>query len=119
MAREKRLQIGDKEVTIRELSAAEIRDWMANAESRANESTKMVDLADLLFEDVTFHDLTVMTNVTLDQLYLMAPSELREIADGCREINSHFFNMADRLKPVMDAVAQAMTSASSSEKSAA
>lgn len=110
MAFSKPIYVGDKEVTVRELSVREIREWMKAAET---DSSSMLDLGDVLFEDVRIADLAVMSDASAEDLEAMSPSDLRAIADTCREVNEHFFAMSDRINPVLSEALEKIQSASS------
>ena len=114
MGRQKSVTVGDKEYTARELSMKEIRDWMADAEAKTGD--ELIDLGDVLFDDVRVDDLVFITNASADELDTMTPSELRQIADACKEANADFFAMAQRLNPVFEQVLAAAKSNSLSEQ---
>lgn len=99
MRQEKKHSIGEREFTIKELTLAEIRNWQRQAEQQAqgDDASPALDLGDALFVDVTVADLLLMTDAEAEELEELAPSELRQLADACREVNEHFFAMADRL----------------------
>lgn len=105
----KTVTIGDKDVTVRELSVQEVRNLIRRVEQ--GEPTAMdlqlADaLGDFLFPDVRVRDMLEMTNATADDLEAMFPSELRELGDACKEVNSHFFEMVARLTPLVELVDQ-------------
>lgn len=90
---EKTLAIGETEIAVRELTVADIRAWL-----KALEAQTAPDVLDVvLFEDFTLADLTRMTDLTAADLETMAPSELRRVADACREVNADFFALRGRL----------------------
>lgn len=99
------VMIGDKEVTVRELSVPEVRNMLRQAEAGepSPQDLGLQDvLGDLLFDDVRVRDLVLMTSATAEELEQMYPSELRRLADKCIEVNRYFFAMADKLRPVVD-----------------
>lgn len=116
--RQKTLTVGDKDVTVNELSVNEVRNWMADTESAAENDALMIDLDDILFEDVRLSDLAVMSDQSIDQLREMRPSQLREIADVCRDVNEHFFSAADRIMPALQKAVKDLAAANSKGPSA-
>lgn len=97
-------------VTVRELTVAEIRQWMADAQ----EATP--DLVDnLLLRDVSLQDLTHLSSLTHEQMDPLTPSELQRVLDAAKEINSHFFE----LLAGVETLAKQMRSAASSAPSPA
>lgn len=79
-------------VTVRELTVAEIRDWLKDLATA--DPDQPVDLADwLLFEDegLRLSDFTRLTNLSADELRDLAPSDLEAILAKCREVNPRFF----------------------------
>lgn len=88
--------IGDLTVTVRELTVAEVRDWVREIEI----GTRPIDPAgDALFEDVCLGDMALMSNASGDFLAGFGPSELQPLADLCKKVNPHFF----RLRAVVQA----------------
>ncbi|MCU7845293.1 MAG: hypothetical protein KZQ93_15800 [Candidatus Thiodiazotropha sp. (ex Monitilora ramsayi)] len=100
---EKRVTIGDKEVTVIEMTVAEVRVWFKGFEGAAK-----VDDADLLgnylFEDFTLKDMARMTDMDESQLELFTPSQLQHLREVCEEVNPHFFAMRARLLKTLDQV---------------
>lgn len=96
--------VGDREVSVRELTAMEIRDLMKKAEINSQKSSKKstFDVGDILFSDVSFSDIESMTDATSSEIQNMCPSEIRAIADACKEVNEHFFGMIQRLQTALD-----------------
>ena len=83
-----------RRVVARELDVSEIRAHLA----RGSVATDDFDITGaLLFPEVSFADLTAMSDVTGDELGRLAPSEIKAIIAGCREVNPDFFGMMARL----------------------
>ncbi|WP_165669325.1 hypothetical protein [Metapseudomonas otitidis] len=81
-------------IQCRELTVAEIRDWLKSMEARAVEP----DLVrDSLLPDFTLDDLERMTDATAEQLGGMTPSELRELGEDCKAVNPDFFDLRERI----------------------
>lgn len=76
-------------VTVRELTVAEIRAWMADAKVPAQP-----DLVDnLLLPGAALPDLTHLSSLTAEQIDLLTPSELERVLAEAKEMNSHFFGL--------------------------
>lgn len=88
------VEIAGQTVLVRELTVAEIRQWLANLKA---DVAKEDSLSLILFDDVTFGDLRLMTDLTDEQLASATPSELRQVADKIKAVNSHFFAFRGRL----------------------
>ncbi len=90
------LTLNDRTITIKELTVGEIRAWL-----KALENPAQTDVADLaLMADFRVSDLTVMTDLSAADFDSMAPSELRQVWDKCREVNGDFFGLMGRLEVV-------------------
>lgn len=97
-------------VTVRELTVAEIRKWLADAQEA------LPDLVDnLLLRDVALPDLMHLSSLTPEQIDELTPSELQVVLDAARELNSHFFDLLAGVQTL----AKQMRSAASSEPSPA
>ena len=94
MSLTKKSAAGGLNITCRELTLAEIRDWM-KALNATRATPDLVD--DLLIEGTTLGDLRRMTNATAEQLDSLSPSQVRELLADCKEVNSDFFALRDRL----------------------
>ena len=82
--------VADKEITVRELTVMEVRDWVKSIE----QGVRVVDPAgDALFIDVTLTDIALMSDADADWLATFGPSELEPLADLCRKMNPHFFRV--------------------------
>lgn len=85
----------NRRVVARELDVSEIRAHLA-----AGGAADPVDfdvVGALLFPEVSFADLTAMSDVSFEELGRLAPSEIKAIIAGCREVNPDFFGMMARL----------------------
>lgn len=90
MGKTKVIKAAGLEVVCRELSVADVRAMLSDAGD--------ADVVDgFLFEDVRLQDIKRMTSLEAEQIEAMRPSELRVVADACKEANPHFFEMAHRL----------------------
>lgn len=85
------ITVGDKSVQIRELTVAEIRQWLAALETRN-------DLVDsMLFEEVSLPDLTLITSLTSADLDAMVPSDIEKVFAEVKGLNPRFFAMREKL----------------------
>lgn len=83
----KTIKIDDREITVKELRTKDIRRILAAAED-----------GDLAFAGKVAELLPLATDAGLGVLDEMAPSELRLLWDGFKEVNADFFGLADRLQ---------------------
>ena len=94
MARNRSIQIGERTVTVRELTVGEIRDWLRDMEAR---NTKL-DLVDgMLLTELALSDLCRMSDLPEDALDDLTQSEIDALLEAARELNPHFFGMLARL----------------------
>lgn len=106
---EKALQIGDRQVVVREMTLGEIRAWLKEAST-----VTLVDTVDaLLFDDFRPVDLRVMVAEGTD-LDCLTPRELRQVYEAAREVNPDFFAL---LAKAVDQGRQMLASALSSPPS--
>jgi len=84
-------------VTVRELTVAEIRVWFADL-TQPHADQDVVDL--LLFRDVSLRELLLMSDITLDAVASLTPSAINKVIAGMKEVNSHFFDLRERLAEI-------------------
>lgn len=77
-------------VTVRELTVREVRDW---AQSVADGLIEVDPIAFLALEGASLQDLEFMTDKTVADLEVLAPSDLSEVLSVCRKLNPHFFRL--------------------------
>ncbi|MBF0108765.1 MAG: hypothetical protein HQL76_06280 [Magnetococcales bacterium] len=96
MRRSKTITLGHppREVTLREPTVAEIRNWLLDLERLKNDPIDFVTHG--LFNDASLTDLVLMSNLSLADLETMVPSELRELITACQELNPDFFTVRQR-----------------------
>jgi hypothetical protein len=99
MAYEKVVKIGDREVTVYELTVAQVR---VMAKTTAEDQTD--PLANWLIEDTPFVVLASMSTVTVEELDEWRPSEIKQLADACRGVNPDFFDMNRRLSAAVESM---------------
>ena len=86
------IQLGDQEVTVRELAVWEVRNWIASL------SGQEVDLVDeLLIDGVQLSAVRLMAGIPKEDMEQMMPSELDKIVDAAKQVNHRFFSMVDRV----------------------
>jgi hypothetical protein len=90
-----------REVIVRELTVAEVRDWLAEYEY--GELGADVVHA-MVWEDFGLDDLARMSNATAAELEAYTPTQLAPLVIVCKEINPHFF----RPRAAVAAVARAL-----------
>jgi hypothetical protein len=89
--------IGDKDVTIYELTVREIRS-LANATVAEGSNDY---LANMLVEDAPFSVIEGFSDVTVDQLEDWTPREITQLRDHIKKVNPDFFAMSRRLEGLM------------------
>lgn len=85
-------------VAVRELTAAEIRDWLKDMITA--DPAGEIDLADyLLFEHegLRVSDFLRLTDMEPEALWALTPSELEDIGAKCREVNPRFFSVLGKV----------------------
>jgi predicted flavoprotein YhiN len=99
----KKLEMAGTEVTARELTTLEVRNWLK--ELRDAEEFSVVD--EMLFSDegVSTADLLRMSDATKDLIDSLPPSEIVQLAKAVKEVNPHFFAMRQRLITLNQALA--------------
>jgi hypothetical protein len=76
-------------VTVRELTVAEVRTWVAEQEAGAS-----VDpLRAMVFDDCGLDDLARMSDASADALEAFGHSELERVREACKALNPHFFKV--------------------------
>lgn len=76
-------------VSVRELTVAEVRAWLVEAEAGA-----AVDpLRAMVFDDCSLDDLARMSDVPAETLEQFTTSELAPLHDAAKALNPHFFRV--------------------------
>lgn len=92
MQRSKKIPVGDKEITVKELSVTQISNLMDQMEQTE------ISIIDLLFPDgVPAVAVAESTGIGIKQLETYPPSELKLIIEGVENLNPFFANMITRL----------------------
>lgn len=113
MALSKKIEVGGIEVTVRELTVSQVRDWIKSA---LHDTGDAVDW--LLMDGISLHDVKRMCDLTDSALDALTPSEVRFVCDAIREVNPDFFALRGRLKLLAErtpATLRSSSLASSSE----
>lgn len=123
MRAEIRETFAERSVLFKELTLAEIRQWLAlvTADAAAAATTEnagfsapAVDVAtSQLFEDFDVADLVMLTDLVDDDLGDFTPAELAAIHARCKTVNARFFAMRERLVAIGQAAMEATPQASS------
>lgn len=111
------VKLGARTVTVRELTVAEVRDWMVETETGAGQDP----LHALVLEDCGLGDLARMCDLGTAEMEAYAPSDLAELIAASKALNPHFFRMRAALSNVArvmlqeaEALASSATAADSS-----
>ncbi|WP_375738075.1 hypothetical protein [Pseudomonas boanensis] len=87
------IRIGERRVTVRELTVAEVRQWLNDAAGKVS-----VDTVDaMLFEEISLPDLARMTSLDVESMGDWQPSQLREVIAAAKDLNKDFFAMRERI----------------------
>lgn len=93
------LPLGGRSVMVRELSVAEVRDWLKDLASAHPDEE--IDLADVLLfesEGLRLADFLRLTDLSPAELgALSVQTELEALLARCKEVNPRFFKALDRL----------------------
>ena len=89
------VMIGDRTVTVKELTTGEIRVWMAGLEAQLA-TPDLVGL--LLIDGVSLADLKVMSDLDDAGLEDLTPSEIQSLLAAAKEVNADFFRMRERIE---------------------
>lgn len=88
------VKLGDRTVTVKELTVAEVRAWLKDAEAAPEQDP----VAALLIEGMSFADIARMCDLGVEQMSEREPSAVQTLAQACREMNAVFFAMLARVK---------------------
>ncbi len=99
-------------VVVRELTVAEVRDWINDSQTAGYRDP----IQALALPDLGLDELARMTDRSAGELEAFAPSELQHLADAARELNPFFFRLRAALQWATGKL-QSQTPASSTEES--
>lgn len=94
MKKTKEIKINDRTVTVRELTVAEVRNWELDIKS---ENMTYDLISEALIKGASLADAVRMSDVTMEDMDTMTPTDVESIIDGCREVNPHFFALRENL----------------------
>ena len=83
----------DRDVVCRELTVAEIRALFECAPA------DQVDA--FLLPGISLTELAAMTDLSLEDMAVLPPSQLEKVLADCREVNPNFFGMQARLENLL------------------
>ena len=110
MAFELTCKIGDREVTVYELTVRQVRE-MAKTQAVNHDDP----LGQWLIEDAPLGVLAAMTNVTEEEFEDWRPSEIKQLSEKAKEVNPDFFSMNKRLNDVIQQLKPLETSTKQSQ----
>lgn len=90
------VELEGRSVHLRELTVAEVRQWLLDLKARQPAET-IDEVHALLFEDIDLADLVRMSDITLEQLDELPPSAIDKLIAAAKTVNSHFFGLRKRL----------------------
>ena len=80
------IQIGERTVTVRELTVREVRDWLTSLEK----GSATVDAGgEFVWEDCSLQDLARMSDCPVEAFDDFAPSDLAPLKQAARDLNPH------------------------------
>ena len=89
MRKTKTIKIDDREITIKELRVKDIRHILETAENETPEDADFMKQIETL--------LPLATDLKLEEMEGMAPSELKTLWETFREVNADFLALTERL----------------------
>jgi hypothetical protein len=84
------LTFGDLKITVKELTVAEVRNWINEAKTEKSEFDFFVDL--LSFDGIGIDEIHLFTDLKKEQVDELPPSVLAKAAAVIKEVNGVFFN---------------------------
>ena len=103
LAQPQTISLGGQTITVKELTVDDVQRWMtaieAKAEAQASSEAQPHGeiLAQLLVPDVPLHEIAKFTEADVTKL---APSEIRQLWEKCKEVNASFFDLRQRLAQI-------------------
>lgn len=100
MSATKVVELAGVQVTVRELTVAEVRTWLAEIEAGV-----VVDpLGSMVFDDCSLDDLARMSDATAAGMEMLTYGELLPLRDACKALNPHFFRVRAAVQKVARAI---------------
>lgn len=107
------IPLGQHTVTVREVSVAEVREWVAEHEAGA----ALDPLRAFIFDDCSLDDLARMCDLSASDMEAFGPLELTPLRDKCKALNPHFFKVREALASVSRAIQAGLDSLTSTAPS--
>ena len=96
MSLTKTIRLGEISVEVRELTVGEIRHLL----KMMAEGDSSDVISSTLLPEISLTELALMTDLDVDQLDDLAPSQLRKVFEATREVNTDFFVLRERIVEV-------------------
>lgn len=109
MRRTKEIELGESRITVKELTLAEIRNWLAEDEQAEERDI----VGALLLDDCPLADLLRFCDATAEQIDGMTQSELHTLLGVAKEMNPDFFHLRSKLLRLVAGYAKSSSSAPS------
>jgi len=100
MAATHQITLGERTVTIKELTVGEVRDWLTEVENERAEDPVHA----LALSECSLSDLARMSDIGIKSMEAFTPSELVDLVKACKDLNPHFF----RVRAALSGVARMM-----------
>lgn len=104
LGRSKKLRLAGRDIMIRELNVRESREWLKGLEGRKESDIDLI--SEGLVEEASLSEISMMTDIALEDMDEMLPSDLTEIARQCKAMNAHFFSLRNRLLTATQLIAE-------------
>jgi len=95
MRAERKVTLDGREVTVRELTVGEVRQWLQELTSAGERPIDLI--AEELFAECSLEDLARMSELSVGEMDGIAPSELRKVVEAAKALNPDFFALRGRL----------------------
>ena len=102
MRKEDTLCFGDKSISIKEMTVAEVRHWMMDILEVANTNEPEDKISFLLDKgfmenEISLSEIKRMTDASMSKLEQFTATELRTIISKCKDLNPDFFALRSRV----------------------
>jgi hypothetical protein len=106
MRKIKTMNLGDQEVTVNELRVKDIRELLKRADEAGREDSD-------IFDEIA-RTMTMCTDLSEAEILDLAPSELKQLWEAIREVNSDFFELVSQTAALGSRTSTGSTSSSAS-----
>ena len=94
---EKVIEVAGRKVTVHELTVAELERWVEEGlDPQQPVQTSVVRGG--IISGLSLQDIARLSDITVEQMEEMTPSQVQVIGDACVEANRHFFALLDRIE---------------------